>query len=127
MKNDLDNFSPKILNFSWGVMDIEGYGQGKDFKLYPGGARPWNWSETGTEHSPGIQPADIKELIDRGCQVVVLSKGVESSLKVMDSTIELLKKHNIEYHILDTKKAVELYNKLASENFRIGGLFHSTC
>ncbi|WP_321329802.1 Mth938-like domain-containing protein [uncultured Ilyobacter sp.] len=127
MKNCLNNFSPKILNFSWGVMDIEGYGQGKDFKLYPGGARSWNWSETGTEHSPGIQPADVEELIEKGCQIVVLSQGVYSSLKVMDSTIELLEKNNVEYHILDTRKAVELYNKLAGENLRIGGLFHSTC
>lgn len=127
MKSDLDNISPKILNFSWGDMEIEGYGHGKDFKLYPGGARPWDWSETGTEHSPGIQPADVKELIDKECEVLVLSKGVYSSLRVMDSTIKLLEKHKVKYHILDTKKAVELYNKLADENIRIGGLFHSTC
>jgi hypothetical protein len=25
-----------------------------------------NWRETGTEHSPGIQPADVQELLDRG-------------------------------------------------------------
>ena len=28
-------------------------------KLYPGGARAWDWRETGTRHRPGIQPADI--------------------------------------------------------------------
>jgi hypothetical protein len=127
MKADLKNISPKILNFAWGAMEIEGYGQGKDFKLYPGGARPWDWSETGTEHSPGIQPADIEELIERGCEVVVLSRGVYSSLEVMDSTVKLLEKHKIQCHILDTRKAVDFYNKLAGENLRIGGLFHSTC
>ncbi|WP_319371711.1 Mth938-like domain-containing protein [uncultured Ilyobacter sp.] len=127
MKNNLHFISPKILSFSWGSMEVEGYGVGKDFKLYPGGARSWDWSETGTEHSPGIQPEDIMELIEKECEVIVLSRGVYSGLGVMDSTIRLLEKNKIQYHILDTKRAVEVYNELVNENFRIGGLFHSTC
>lgn len=127
MKINSENTSPKILNFSWGNMEIEGFGEGKDFKLYPGGARIWDWSETGTEHSPGIQPGDIEELIERGCEIIILSKGVYSSLGIMESTKTLLEERNIEYHILDTKKAVKLYNELVGEGKRIGGLFHSTC
>jgi hypothetical protein len=38
---------------SWGRMDVEGLDIGKDVKLYPGGGRPWDWSETGTRHNPG--------------------------------------------------------------------------
>jgi len=53
--------SPKILVVSWGSMEIEKIGTGKDFKLYPGGGREWDWNETGTRHSPGIQPADMEE------------------------------------------------------------------
>jgi hypothetical protein len=41
--------SPRILEISWGLMTIEGLGVGKDFKLYPGGGREWDWSETGTQ------------------------------------------------------------------------------
>lgn len=29
-----------------GHMEVEGIGEGKDFKLYPGGGREWDWSET---------------------------------------------------------------------------------
>ncbi len=52
--------SPKITLVSWGQMEVEGLGKGKDFKLYPGGGRAWDWAETNTQHVPGIQPA--KEL-----------------------------------------------------------------
>ncbi len=29
--------SPRIREISWGRMEVEGLGAGKDFKLYPGG------------------------------------------------------------------------------------------
>jgi len=58
--------SPRILAVSWGHMEVEGLGVGKDFKLYPGGGREWDWSETGMRHSPGIQPADVDPLRSPG-------------------------------------------------------------
>lgn len=39
--------SPRILNLSWGRMEIDGVGAGKDFKLWPGGGREWNNSRRG--------------------------------------------------------------------------------
>jgi len=47
-------------------MVVEGLGSGKDFKLYPGGGREWDWRETNTEHVPGIQHADVQELLENG-------------------------------------------------------------
>jgi hypothetical protein len=45
--------SPRITHISRGHKEVEGLGSGKDFKLYPGGGREWDWRETNTEHSPG--------------------------------------------------------------------------
>lgn len=118
--------SPRITDLSWGGMTVEGVGTGKDFKLYPGGGRAWDWSETGTRHKPGIQFADAQELIDRGSRVVVLSRGMELRLQTMPETIRQLEEHGIEVHVLETKAAAELYNRLASDT-PVGGLFHSTC
>ena len=87
--------SPKVLEVSWGHMEIEGLGTGKDFKLYPGGGRPWDWSKTGTRHVPGIQPADVEELLDRGATTVVLSLGMDQVLQVDPRTLELLTAHSI--------------------------------
>lgn len=118
--------SPRITHISWGRMEIEGVGEGKDFMLYPGGGRPWDWSETGTQHVPGILPADVQVLLDQGAKVVVLSRGMELALHTAPETLALLEREGIDVHVEETNSAVELYNQLR-ETEAVGGLFHSTC
>jgi hypothetical protein len=119
--------SPRITHLAWGRIEVEGgAGPYKDVKLFPGGSREWDWSETGTEHSRGIQPADLEELLEHGATVVVLSRGMYERLGVPRETLELLADRGITVHVLQTDKAVELYNELA-ESERVGGLFHTTC
>jgi hypothetical protein len=77
---------PRIIQISWGRMEVEGLGVGKDFKLYPGGGRAWDWAETGTRHSPGIRPADVEELVAHGATTVVLSLGMNKQLQVHPDT-----------------------------------------
>jgi hypothetical protein len=119
--------SPRITHLSWGRMDIEGEaGPFKDAKLYPGGAREWDWTETGTRHTPGIQPADVEELLQNGATVVVLSKGINERLQVAAETLQILEEKGVKAHVQQTEKAVDLYNELR-EKEPVGGLFHSTC
>ncbi|WP_329252106.1 Mth938-like domain-containing protein [Actinoallomurus sp. NBC_01490] len=118
--------SPRVLGNSWGRMEVETLGTGRDFILYPGGGRRWDWNETGTHHDPGIQPADVTDLIEHGAAVVVLSRGMECRLGTCPETLDLLRGRNIEVHVEETRKAVELYNHLAASR-PVGGLFHSTC
>lgn len=35
----------------------------KDGKVWPGGAKEWDWRLTGTRYRPIIQPADIEETL----------------------------------------------------------------
>lgn len=118
--------SPHIETISWGQMQVTGLGKGKDYKLWPGGGRPWDWTETGTHHHPGIQPADVEELLDHGSQVVILSRGMLKMLHTMPATRAMLKRTGVQVYVEETKKAVERYNKLAGSQ-PVGGLFHSTC
>jgi hypothetical protein len=120
------NRSPRITHLSWGHMEVDGLGSGKDFKLYPGGGRDWDWGETNTGHIPGIQPADVQELLEKGSKVVVLSRGMQLRLQTCPETLELLKDKGVGVHVEETKRAAELYNRLA-ESEPVGGLFHSTC
>jgi hypothetical protein len=121
------NRSPRIEQVSWGRLQVEGKAEPyKDAKLFPGGSREWNWRETSTKHVPGIQIADVQELLDRGAKVLVLSRGMQQCLEVPRETLDFLKDRQIEAHVLPTTEAVELYNKLA-ENQPVGGLFHTTC
>ena len=118
--------SPRISHLSWGRIEVEGHLPFKDAKIFPGGAREWDWHETGTRHVPGIQPADVQELIERGARTVVLSKGVWERLQVCPETLEVLSKNDIQVEVLQTEAAVERFNELR-ENIAVGGLFHSTC
>jgi hypothetical protein len=118
--------SPRIGHLSWGRLEVEGLGAFKDAKLYPGGAREWDWRETGTRHVPGIQTADVQELLEHGAEVVVLSKGVLERLQVCPETLALLEQKGIPAHVLPTGDAVRVYNELAAGQ-KVGGLFHSTC
>jgi hypothetical protein len=121
------NRSPRITHVSWGRLEVEGEAERyKDAKLFPGGSREWNWRETGTTHRPGVQVADVQELLDHGAKVVVLSRGMAECLYVPRETLNFLKDRQIATHVLPTKEAVALYNKLA-ENEPVGGLFHTTC
>jgi hypothetical protein len=119
--------SPLIEHISWGRMKVENVGEGKDFKLWPGGGRPWDWSETGTHHVPGIQPTDVAELVEHGADVIVLSRGVLRRLHTCKETLELLDAKGVEVSTAATMEAARSYNRLASAGRAVGGLFHSTC
>jgi hypothetical protein len=118
--------SPLITHLSWGRLEVEGGRRFKDAKLFPGGAREWDWSETGTDHVPGIQPEDVQELLQHGAKVVVLSTGIDERLQVCPRTLEMLKQRGVDFHVLQTQQAVDLYNKRRAKE-RVAGLFHSTC
>ena len=119
--------SPKVTHLSWGHLEVEGQDSPfKDAKLFPGGAREWDWNETGTDHQPGIQPADIEELLEHGATVVVLGKGFYERLQVRRETLQQLEERNVTAHVGQTEEAVRLYNEL-SESERVGALIHSTC
>jgi hypothetical protein len=117
--------SPPITHIAWGQVVVED-NRFKDAKLYPGGAREWDWQETGTNHTVGIQPADVEELLVNGAQVVILSRGFEGRLQISAATLAYLQDREVPFHILLTSKAVELYGLLREET-RVGALIHSTC
>jgi hypothetical protein len=118
--------SPRITSVSWGRLQIDDGSTFRDAKLYPGGSREWNWRETGTSHHPGIQMADVQELLDHGARVVILSRGMNGNLQVKQDTLETLKEKGVAFHVLQTEEAVQLYNDIR-ERQPVGGLFHSTC
>ena len=121
--------SPQISDVSWGTVEVDGperTASYKDAKCWPGGSRAWDWNETGTSHVPGIQPADVEELVEHGASVVILSRGMNRRLQVKDETLEWLDEQGVDTEVLETNAAVERYNELA-EDTPVGALIHSTC
>jgi hypothetical protein len=117
--------SPRVTDLVWGRLEVEG-STFKDAKLFPGGARAWDWNETGTNHEPGIQPADVEELLERGATTVVLSKGFHERLGVTPETLRMLEERGVAAHVRQTEEAIRLYNELR-ETEKVGALIHSTC
>lgn len=119
--------APRITHLEWGQVKVEGQAEPyKDAKLFPGGSRAWDWNETGTRHEPGIQPADVEELLAHQAKVVILSQGFNQRLQVCPETLEILQEKNIIAHVLQTEEAVGLYNELRQKE-PVGALIHSTC
>jgi hypothetical protein len=119
--------SPKVLDHAWGQIAVEGVGSFRDVKLWPGGGREWDWEETGTRHDPGIQPADVEELLDANSEIVVLSKGRELRLKTCEETIQLLEENEVTVVREETSLAIAEYNRLAQSSCRVAALIHTTC
>ncbi len=124
--DELKPTSPRIIQRSWGRIDVEGYETFKDVKLYPGGASAWRWQETGTHHSPGVQFTDIELILAHDAQVLVLTTGVLGRLKIQPDTFRQLQERGIRVHVKRTPEAVRLYNKLRDQE-AVGALIHSTC
>ena len=119
--------SPSIGENSWGKIEVDQMGRFRDVKLWPGGGREWDWNETGTQHEPGIQPADVAELLEGEPEVVVLSSGRELRLHTCQETFELLEASGISVVQEETSAAIEEYNRLAKSGRRVAALIHTTC
>lgn len=120
----------QITHLSWGKIEIVTPQKTlvfRDCKVWPEGAKEWDWRLTGTHHQPGIQPADIEEILQSDVEVMILSRGMELMLYTCPETETLLQKLGIPYYIQETKQAVALFNRLTREGKRVGGIFHSTC
>jgi hypothetical protein len=119
--------SPRVVGHGWGHLEVEHAGTFRDAKLWPGGARAWDWNETGTRHRPGIQPADVSELLNEHPDVVVLSRGRQLRLETCEGTIALLEERGIRVVRDETGSAIAEYNRLVDTGERIAALFHTTC
>lgn len=80
-----------------------------------------------TQHQPGVQPADVEEVLSKGVDTLVIGRGMNEMLQVQPSTLDLLRQKGVAVRVLQTEKAVAEYNDLVGQGARVGGVFHSTC
>lgn len=45
-------------------------------------ARGWYTFSLHTQHTPGVQPADVEEVVKKGVQTLVIGRGMSEALKV---------------------------------------------
>ncbi len=119
---------PRVAALEWGVLEVEGRAAPyKDAKLWPGGSREWDWNETGTRHVPGVQLADVEEVLAHGARTVVIGRGMHGRLDVSAETRAGLAARGIDLRAAATPEAVETYNRLRDAAADVGALIHTTC
>jgi len=121
---------PEVTDLSWGVIKVKHSGDNlrfKDAKLYPGGATAWDWGLTGTHHNPGIQYADIQEILDSGVDQIILSRGQYGNLGVTNGLTEQIEGEDVIVHVAKTTEAVNMYENLRKQGVNVGIIIHSTC
>ncbi|HEU0037236.1 MAG TPA: MTH938/NDUFAF3 family protein [Kofleriaceae bacterium] len=124
MTTTRENFA--IASFQWGqIVDAE-QRIFKDARLFPGGVEEWDWRKTGTRHNPGIQIADLEDLLATKPDVVILSRGVDLVLQVPQATIDFARAHATTVLVLQSEQAVTEYNRRIAHE-RVVALIHSTC
>ncbi len=58
---------------------------------------------------------------------MVLTRGMELVLRVLDDTVRWLEERGAEVLVAETREAVRHFDELVAAGRRAGGLFHSTC
>lgn len=103
------------------------------------------------QHHPGVQPADLEEVLKKGVELLIIGRGMSEALQVRpeqvinlrtldlrhphgfgssqvpSSTLDFVKQNGVDVRVFQTEKAVAEYNKMAVQGAKVGGVFHSTC
>lgn len=79
----------------------------------------------GTTHV--IPDWEQEKLLERDPEIIVIGDGWDSALRVSEEARARFKKAGAQIKILDTKRAVEEYNRLVEEGKRVNALIHTTC
>lgn len=116
--------SPLITADSWGRVEVDGVTY-KDVKLWPGGARAWDWAESGTSHE-SVDSRDIAELVSHGARIVLVSTGRTGRIRALPELARELG-DDVQVEILETGQAIDRYNELANDGSPVGALIHTTC
>mmetsp|Transcript_23637 Transcript_23637/g.55834 ORF Transcript_23637/g.55834 Transcript_23637/m.55834 type:complete len:183 (+) Transcript_23637:78-626(+) len=127
---------PEIGSLSWGKIVLKDPATGlsatfRDAKIWPGGARPWDWRETGTHHSPGTQIEDIQELLAADPDVVIISRGMQEALGVSPELRQAMsasrERSTVAWLELRSDLVADRYRELSRSGLRVAALVHTTC
>lgn len=114
-----------IDGYSFGRIVIDKKTYTSDVIIYPNRVDSSWWRKEGHY----LQPADLTDIINAKPDVLIIGTGASGVMKVPEETLKFIKSKGIEVYLETTGKAVELFNKLQSENSgkRIVAALHLTC
>jgi len=112
-----------IDSYKFGQIVIDGAKYSSDCLIIAGAVKADWWRQQG--HSLSVE--DLQEVIEGRPAVLVIGCGVSSMMSVPERVVSVLKEHDIEVEISNTKTAVDRFNELLAAGVNAAGAFHLTC
>jgi hypothetical protein len=112
----------RIDSYEFGRIVIGGRTYTSDVIIFPDGVRDHWWRREG--HRLHIE--DLEKILAARPEVLVVGKGYSGMMEVPREISEYLEARGIELVAEDTRKAVEVYNKLSGSR-RVVAALHLTC
>jgi hypothetical protein len=119
----LEGAKMRIDSYSFGRITIDGQTYTRDVIILPD--RVWDgwWRQEG--HNLSV--ADLHEALNATPDVLVVGTGAFNLMKVPAPTRDEVEGRRIDLHVVNTKKAIKLYNDLAAGGKRIVAALHLSC
>lgn len=111
-----------IEHYDFGKMVFDGQEYTSDLIILPDKIKSSWWRQEG--HKLSLR--DIEQVLAEEIEALVIGTGFFGLMKVKDEVRKELLAKNIEIYVEKTKKAVEMFNRLASLK-KTAGAFHLTC
>ncbi len=118
----LNSMDMKVEHYSFGVIRLDGREFRHDVIVYGDFVKKW-WRKEGHR----VQLEDVEDLFELKPDIVVIGTGYYGVVKVDEDVVEKLKERGIEVVCEDSKRAVEIYNKLLKEGKKVALAIHLTC
>lgn len=112
----------RIDSYEFGRIVIDGQTYTSDVIIFPDGVKSNWWRKEGHK----LHVDDLEEVFAARPEVLVVGKGYSGMLEVPRETAEYVKAKGIELVAEDTRKAVEVYNRL-SRSRKVVAALHLTC
>ena len=112
-----------IDSYQFGKIVIDGSSYNSDIKIIHSVVHPNWWRKQG--HL--LLSDDIEDILQSKPSVLIIGCGASGMMDVAENTQQVLREHNINFEILDTKKAVQRLNELSKEDADYAAALHLTC
>jgi len=112
----------KVEYYGFGMIKLEEKEFKHDVIVYGNFVKKW-WRKEGHR----VQLDDITDILNLKPEVVVFGTGYYGAVKIDRNVIEKLREEGIEVICEESKKAVEIYNRLLKEGKKVALAIHLTC
>ncbi len=112
-----------VNSYSFGNITIDGKKYNRDVILLPDEVWDGWWRQEG--HSLSV--ADLERVLAVRPEVLIVGTGYFGLMRVPDATRAEVERRGIELHVVPTRQAWQIYNRLSASGRRVAAALHLSC